>query len=274
MPPSDRLPESLPVQHADHGNGEVLERLVYASLDLLPLGLRRYLKEYLDGQAWAADELGRQMREGKGLSDELKLHLRESPIPPPDTAAPLAKAINLVNRYLEIREWRESLRKIARREYLIRTSVTAVAKQHSSGALYLDYSSDRFGKALDEVDLRYIRECTICDRIYFAGRLFYQGKELEPYCSPKCGREVRGRRGPPRPPAKTAIVQEALKKLCKAKRWKEFERSTKNVELLADWADATVKECERVLEYLEPTDSLMSKEYKRNRKLSGPERSD
>lgn len=270
--PTDRLPDNLPVQQPIHGNGEALERLVIVSLDLLPPGLRHYLREYLERQASVAREVASQLRAGKGLSDDLKRHLRESPIPRPDTPASLARAINLVNRYLEIREWRESLRRIARREHQIRTSVVAVTKERPNGALYLDYSSDRFGQALDGVDLRYIRECVICHRIYFAGRIFYQGKEIEPYDTPECGKKVRARRvepKPQKPPAKTKQVKSGLKALCRDRNWKQFPRTSANIKELSEVSGATEKECNRVLDYLEQEGGRPTNKEKM--KLSDPD---
>lgn len=100
------------------------------------------------------------------------------------------KFIKALLRYGEIREWRENLRRIARREPTIKSSTDGVIDWQSGT---VTYGRNAFGIAIDGVDLRYIREC-FCGQIYYAPRLTYRGKEIEPRCSEKCGKKIRDRR--------------------------------------------------------------------------------
>ena len=98
-------------------------------------------------------------------------------------------------RYQQICYWRDVLRMIARRKRSIELRTTSKLDFDTGTLTEL---KDDLTLALDETDFRNIRECVICGRIHFAGRLFYKGKEIEPRCGDECGKKIRDRRYEPR----------------------------------------------------------------------------
>jgi hypothetical protein len=132
--------------------------------------------------------------------DKLRLYLLEYAMRPdlvvhPPTHPSATKMTLALVRYREIREWRDNLRRIARREQSIRTSAEGLINWQTGT---VSYGRDTFGVAIDKVDLRYIRECGECGRLYFAPKLTYKGEQIEPRCSPACGKKIRDRRYGPR----------------------------------------------------------------------------
>lgn len=162
---------------------------------------------------------------------------------------PIRQIFEVIDHYRDIIEWRSNLYVIARRGFYIQSHAPAIVDWEKG---IVRYGRDRFSQAIEAegVQLQNIRECVICHRLYYAGRLFYKGNKLDPYCGLKCGKKVRARRNP-KAPAKLNEIKAGIEKLCKAKGWQQFERGSANVEMLCEWADATPKQCERVLDYLE-----------------------
>ena len=98
--------------------------------------------------------------------------------------------LNAVRRYDDIRQWRETLQTIAGRGNFLRAVRGSAMIDWEKGTI--SYSRDRLELALDDPrnDIRAIRQCSICGRIFYAGRLFYKGKEIEPYDIRKCGKKT------------------------------------------------------------------------------------
>lgn len=102
-----------------------------------------------------------------------------------------------------------------------------------------------FGEAVDGEDLSRVRECAIC------GRLFWAGRDDKSCCSDVCQKTKRNKDYQPnRPPSDAVIkrVREAKAKLCRVNKWKGFERTAENTSDLAEWANVTLKQCEKVLD--------------------------
>ena len=126
------------------------------------------------------------------LSGPLESHLREHYMT--RLGRPTEKMRATLAYYHTLRDWRESLRIIARRGGYLRISRVAEIDWNTGK---LKNARNPFESALDDNDLRSVRECSICGQIYFAGRLTYKGKEIEPRCSVECGKKIRDSRYQP-----------------------------------------------------------------------------
>lgn len=107
-----------------------------------------------------------------------------------------AAMVEAVVRYLFVQESRDKLRLISRianaenpQENLALASQLRSSAQimiDDNGELYID--KDMFASAIDGVEAKRIRECEICRRIFWAGRID------QPSCSTACAHALRNRR--------------------------------------------------------------------------------
>lgn len=226
---------------------EDMDRRIASSLRQLPPNLRRHLR-YLAknwSDEWAGRRLNSPFAGHSAGSDPLYADL-----PPQilmfETGQPI---LLIVQRYQEVRRWHEVLLRIARQQFPLYMGFQLSARADGT----VVWERDELSEALDGVDLRYIRECKECHSVYLEKRLSYQGRPVEPHCSPKCGQRIRQARSPrkPRPPSRLEEVRLAVKSFCKANNLKEFARSKENIDLLSKYADFRPTTIERCLDYLQ-----------------------
>jgi hypothetical protein len=74
-------------------------------------------------------------------------------------------------RYMLIRSSRIVLRAIARGENSFEVFTYFERRIDSKGRHKAEFAGGDLGKALHKVDLRYIKACPVCDKIFFAGRI-------------------------------------------------------------------------------------------------------
>ena len=99
-------------------------------------------------------------------------------------------------RYTFVRESREKLRLISRLANVensqggfflaVQLKSSAEILIDDRGELYI--AKDRFASAIDGVEAKRIRECAVCYRIFWAGRID------QPSCSTACAHALRNRR--------------------------------------------------------------------------------
>lgn len=164
----------------------------------------------------------------------------------------------------ELRRWRHNLRIIARRENLPIINESVIYFDYATGTKSED--KDALLVALDTLkedgDIRYIRECLHCRAIYFAGRLFYKGRETLAACGAACLKAIHNKRhkarkklaGQNKRPLRTDLV-EAMRRTLSVKRiWPNFnQQNPEHIRLLAEQHDISIDECRSVLAHMTAT---------------------
>jgi len=159
LPPRDPFRREEPVEGIKHRLLEWLE--------ILPAPLRTHLLEHMhrpeEWETWPQ------------FSGDLR-------------PVSLENLYNVVPHYQTIAAWQEGLQSIARRETSFRSDSVAYIDWDQGT---IRYRKDRFEAALEDFDLRCIRECSRCGRIHLAKRFTYNGKEIEARCSEECAHRLR-----------------------------------------------------------------------------------
>jgi hypothetical protein len=142
------------------------------------------------------DELSQQMSRNLLVMiadipfERLKCHLLDC-FARPEIVGPGVESWDApVDRLLQIKSWRDTLRGIARGQRSITSSIIRKFDRRTGETHDL---KDDLNSALDEADFRNIRACRACGRIYYAARLLYRGKALR-HCSPECRKKLRGKK--------------------------------------------------------------------------------
>jgi hypothetical protein len=96
----------------------------------------------------------------------------------------------VVVHYRNVRNAREGFQRLIRQQnfvdQLVRGgSIISISEEHK-----IEVSLDFFASAVQGVDVRYLRECPVCGRIFFAGRIFSE-ESFGAGCSRKCNKRIR-----------------------------------------------------------------------------------
>ena len=191
--------------------------------DYLPVGAVSLVSRAYDAESVKPSELELEHSARENLIalisdlpfEALRNHLREC-MAHPDLVGPnLGKYQAPVVRYAQIRSWRDTLLKIAKRERFIAITTTTEFDYETGKSRDL---KDDLMLALDETDFRNIQQCKACRKIYFASRLTYKGKRLR-HCSPDCRKALRRKqyrypvKQPPKPDPRWLGIDSSIRTL-------------------------------------------------------------
>ena len=155
--------------------------------------------------------------------------------------------------------WRENLIRIARGEH---QGSMEVPYRIDSGEFHLDRDPLIEGlNACRKDQVLHLRLCAICNQLFWAKKLT-KAELYDPQAEVACDlhkntlriRKTRSKPGykrPPRRPLSLEMVKQATRELCKERNWKQFSRTEKNIQLLAEYTGLNLKKIERCLDYLE-----------------------
>lgn len=244
-------PEFLPVSSIaprDVQYHEDLDRLIRGSLRMLPPKLRQHLLNVFKAKPdkWAGRSMNLSYQQ---ITDPLYLEL-----PPTITMFETGEPVlAVVRRYQELRRWRETLLKIARREWPLYLGERISGLDADGRPVYERDELALVLYALPRWDR--IRECKECGSICLERRLRWGKLEIEPRCSARCGQKLKQRRSPrkPRPPSRLEDFRLQLKRYCRARNLVEssVENDEATIRNLADGMDfrpSTIRKC---LEWIE-----------------------
>jgi hypothetical protein len=95
-----------------------------------------------------------------------------------------------LTRYVQIREWRDNLRRIICSRHSDTCEIrTRTVLSLNENKVVTRTSEDVFAAAILDVDARYLKECEVCKRIFYAGRINQDA------CDPdRCAKTLRKRR--------------------------------------------------------------------------------